>query len=193
MNKEIEKKYAIKNLPDNIEIIKIQDIQQTFLYRDINTHIRIRKLTNRKDNATQYVYTVKTKGDIQYNNDWNIARKYEIENCISKEEYEELVQKRITNTINKTRINVPIKNGFVVEIDVYYDYLEGLITADIEFPDEETAKLFKKPDWLGEELGYKTLSNGKLAQMNRQQFLDKVTNEFMENNKIIIEKLKKLI
>ena len=193
MNKEIEKKYAIKKLPDNIEIIKIQDIQQTFLYRDINTHIRIRKLTNRKDKTTQYVYTVKTKGDIQYNNDWNIARKYEIENCISKEEYEELIQKRITNIISKTRINVPIENGFIVEIDIYYDYLEGLITAEIEFSDEETAKLFKKPDWLGEELGYKNLSNGKLAQMNREQFLDKVTDEFMENNKIIIEKLKKLI
>lgn len=174
MNKEIEKKYSIKNLPDDIEIIKIQDIQQTFIYRDNNTHIRIRKITDRKDKTTQYVYTVKTKGDIQYNNDWNIARKYEIESNISKEEYEELIQKRITNIINKTRINVPI-------------------TAEIEFPDEETAKLFKKPDWLGEELGYKTLSNGKLAQMNREQFMDKVTDDFMQNNKIIIEKLKKLI
>ena len=193
MNKEIEKKYAIKNLPDNIEIIKIQDIQQSFIYRDVKSHIRLRKLDDRKAKTTQYIYTVKTKGDISYNNDYNIAKLYEIESYISKDEYENLIKRRIGNMINKTRINVPIENGFVVEIDIYYDYLEGLITAEIEFPDEETAKLFKKPDWLGEELGYKTLSNGKLAQMNRQQFLDKVTNEFMENNKIIIEKLKKLI
>lgn len=193
MNKEIEKKYSIINLPDDIEIIKIQDIQQTFIYRDNNTHIRIRRLTNRKDKTTQYVYTVKTKGDIQYNNDWNIARKYEIESYISKEEYEELIQKRITNIINKTRINVPIENDLVVEIDIYYDYLEGLITAEIEFPDEETAKIFEKPDWLGEELGYKNFSNGKLSLMNREQFINNVTDEFMENNKIIIEKLKKLI
>ena len=193
MNKEIEKKYSIKNLPDDIEIVKIQDIQQAFIYRDIKSHIRLRKLDDRKAKTTQYVYTVKTKGDITYNNDYNIARLYEIESYISKDEYEDLMQKRIANMINKTRINVPIENGLVVEIDIYYDYLEGLITAEIEFPDEERAKLFEKPDWLGEELGYKNFSNGKLSLMNREQFINNVTDEFMENNKIIIEKLKKLI
>ena len=193
MNKEIEKKYAIKNLPDNIEIIKIQDIQQSFIYRDVKSHIRLRKLDDRKAKTTQYIYTVKTKGDISYNNDYNIAKLYEIESYISKDEYENLIKRRTGNMINKTRINVPIENGFVVEIDIYYDYLEGLITAEIEFPDEETAELFKQPDWLGEELGYKNFSNGKLSLMNREQFLDKVTDEFMQNNKIIIEKLKKLI
>ena len=193
MNKEIEKKYSIKNLPDDIEIVKIQDIQQAFIYRDTKSHIRLRKLDDRKAKTTQYVYTVKTKGDITYNNDYNIARLYEIESYISKDEYEDLMQKRIANMINKTRINVPIENDLVVEIDIYYDYLEGLITAEIEFPDEETAELFKKPDWLGEELGYKNFSNGKLSLMDREQFMDKVTDEFMENNKIIIEKLKKLI
>ena len=193
MNKEIEKKYAIKNLPYNIEIIKIQDIQQSFIYRDVKSHIRLRKLDDRKAKTTQYIYTVKTKGDISYNNDYNIAKLYEIESYISKDEYENLIKRRIGNMINKTRINVPIENGFVVEIDIYYDYLEGLITAEIEFPDEETAELFKKPDWLGEELGYKNFSNGKLSLMDREQFMDKVTDEFMQNNKIIIEKLKKLI
>ena len=193
MNKEIEKKYSIKNLPDDIEIIKIQDIQQSFIYRDVKSHIRLRKLDDRKAKTTQYIYTVKTKGDISYNNDYNIAKLYEIESCISKDEYENLIKRRIGNMINKTRINVPIENGFVVEIDIYYDYLEGLITAEIEFPDEETAELFKKPDWLGEELGYKNFSNGKLSLMDREQFMDKVTDEFMQNNKIIIEKLKKLI
>lgn len=193
MNKEIERKYAIKDLPNNIEITKIKDIEQAFIYKDNNTHIRIRKLNNRNDRTTQYVYTVKTKGDIQYKDNSKIGQKYEIESYISKEEYEDLIQKRISNIINKTRINVPIENGLIVEIDIYYDYLEGFLTAEIEFPNEEIAKTFNKPEWLGEELGYKELSNGKLSQMNREQFRSKVTDEFMENNKIIIEKLKKLI
>ena len=94
MNKEIEKKYAIKNLPDNIEIIKIQDIQQSFIYRDVKSHIRLRKLDDRKAKTTQYIYTVKTKGDISYNNDYNIAKLYEIESCISKDEYENLIKRR---------------------------------------------------------------------------------------------------
>lgn len=193
MNKEIERKYAINNLPNNIKITKVKDIEQAFIYKDNNTHIRIRKVTNRKEQTIQYIYTVKTKGDIQYNNDFSIGKKYEIENFISKEEYENLLKRKISNIINKTRINVPIENNLIVEIDIYYDYLEGFLTAEIEFPNEEIAKNFNKPDWLGEEIGYKELSNGKLSQMNREQFISKVTDEFMENNKIIIEKLKKLI
>lgn len=193
MNKEIERKYAINNLPNNIKITKVKDIEHAFIYKDNNTHIRIRKVTNRKEQTIQYIYTVKTKGDIQYNNDFSIGKKYEIENFISKEEYENLLKRKISNIINKTRINVPIENNLIVEIDIYYDYLEGFLTAEIEFPNEEIAKNFNKPDWLGEEIGYKELSNGKLSQMNREQFISKVTDEFMENNKIIIEKLKKLI
>ena len=193
MNKEIEKKYSIKDIPNDVKIIKIQDIQQSFIYRDTKSHIRLRKLEDRKSKATQYIYTVKTKGDISDNDDYNIARLYEIESYISKDEYEDLIEKRIGNMINKTRINVPISDGFVVEIDIYYDNLDGLVTAEIEFPDVETARLFTKPDWLGEELGYKSFSNGRLSLMNREQFMNDVTDEFMENNKIIIEKLKKLI
>ena len=193
MNKEIEKKYSIKDIPNDVKIIKIQDIQQSFIYRDTKSHIRLRKLEDRKSKATQYIYTVKTKGDISDNDDYNIARLYEIETYISKDEYEDLIEKRIGNMINKTRINVPISDGFVVEIDIYYDNLDGLVTAEIEFPDVETARLFTKPDWLGEELGNKSFSNGRLSLMNREQFMNDVTDEFMENNKIIIEKLKKLI
>lgn len=193
MNTEIEKKYSIKNLPDDIEIIKIQDIQQSFIYRDIKSHIRLRKLEDIKSKTIQYIYTLKTKGDISDNDNYNIEKLYEIESCISKDEYEELIGKRIGNMINKTRINVPIENNLVVEIDIYYDNLDGLVTAEIEFPDLETAKSFKKPDWLGEELGHKRFSNGRLSLMNREQFMNDVADEFMENNKIIIEKLKKLM
>lgn len=193
MNKEIERKYSINDIPNNMEISKILDMEQCTIYKDNNTMIRIRQTTDRKTQTTQYIYTVKIKGDIQYNNKSTIGQKYEIENYISKEEYEDLIQRKISNIIQKTRINVPIENGLIVEIDIYYDYLEGLLTAEVEFPNEEMAKTFKKPNWLGEELGYKKLSNGKLAQMNKEQFRSKVTEEFIEKNKSLIKKLKKLI
>ena len=167
MNKEIERKYSINSLPEDLKISKIKDIEQAYIYKDNNTHIRIRKITNRKEQSTKYIYTIKTKGDIQYQDNSCIGQKYEIEYLISEEEYEDLLTMKISNIINKTRINVPIKKGLVVEIDIYYDYLEGLLTAEIEFPNEEMAEQFDKPDWLGEELGYKELSNGKLAQMNK--------------------------
>ena len=72
-----------------------------------------------------------------------------------QEEFEKLIKKTISNIIEKTRITVPIENNLKVEIDIYYNYLEGLLTAEVEFQDEKQANNFQKPDWLGEELGYK--------------------------------------
>jgi len=193
MNKEIERKYAVRSLPDEIKISKIIDIEQAFIYKDINTIIRIRKVTDKKEKTTKYIYTVKTKGDIEYKNNFDIASKYEIESNISEEEYNKLIKRKISNIINKTRIDVPIEENLKVEIDIYYDYLEGLLTAEIEFPNEEMAKTYKKPDWLGEELGYKELSNRKLSQMTKEEFRSKVSEEFIEQNRKIISKLNEKI
>ena len=191
MNKEIERKYAIKYLPDNIKIEEIQKIEQVFIYRDENTIIRIRKVETKQE--TKYVYTVKTKGDIQYDNSYQIGQKYEIENNITKEMYEKLLPKKVSNQITKTRVVIPIENKLKVEIDIYYDYLQGFLTAEVEFPDEKQANLFHKPDWLGEEIGYKEFSNRKLAEMTQEEFKNKVSEEFMNHNQKIIEELNQLL
>lgn len=193
MNKEIERKYAVKEIPSNFKISQMTDIEQAFIYKDNNTIIRIRKVTDKKEKSTRYIYTIKTTGDIEYNNNYDIGKKYEIENDISKEEYEELIQRKISNIINKTRIVVPIEENLKAEIDIYYDYLEGLLTAEIEFPNEEIAKTYQKPDWLGEELGYKELSNRKLAEMTKEEFRSKVSKEFINKNLKIIDKLNEKI
>lgn len=193
MKQEIERKYAVKEFPDNLKISKILEIEQVYLYRDNFTNLRVRKITDKKQGTTQYIYTAKTKGDIEYNNSYQIGRKYEIENEITKEEYEELKKTKISNIINKTRIIIPIEENLKVEMDIYYEYLEGLLTAEIEFPNIEIANTYKKPDWLGEELGYKELSNRRLAEMTKEEFLSKVTEEFMNTNKKVIEQIHKKI
>ena len=111
----------------------------------------------------------------------------------TKEEYEELIQKKISNIINKTRIIVPIDENLKVEIDIYYEYLDGLLTAEIEFPSEEIARTYKEPMWLGKELGYKELSNRKLAEMTKEEFRSKVSEEFINQNRKLINKLNKII
>lgn len=193
MNKEIERKYAVSYLPEDLKIEKVINIEQAFIYRDINTIIRIRKIKNifdkAEENNVEYIYTVKTKGDIQYNDNYNVGKKYEIECNIEKEQYEKLLKNKISNIIEKTRIVCPIENQLKAEIDIYHNYLKGLLTVEVEFPNEEIAKSFVKPNWIGEELGYKELSNRKLAEMTREKFQTKVTNEFMENNKMIIKEL----
>lgn len=191
MNKEIERKYSVKYIPKNLKVESIVYIKQAFIYRDKLTLIRVRDIKEKYPTENQkYIYTLKTKGDIEYNNDYNIAKKYEIENEIPKEEFEKLIKKPISNIIEKTRITIPIENNLKVEIDVYYDYLEGLLTAEVEFQDEEQANNFQKPDWLGEELGYKKLSNRKLAEMTKDEWQKEVTKEFIKNNNIIIKMLK---
>ena len=185
MNQEIERKYEVQYFPDDIKIEKVQKIEQAFIYKDENTIIRIRKIQTKQ--ATDYIYTVKTKGDIPYDNCYQIGQKYEIESNITKELYEKLLVRKISNQIVKTRLVVPIQNNLKVEIDIYYGYLQGFLTAEVEFPTVD------KPDWLGEEIGYKELSNRKLAEMTQEQFRNKVSEEVMRNNINIIETLNKLI
>lgn len=191
MNKEIERKFAVKYLPENLNVESIVHIKQAFIYRDKLTLIRIRDIKESYPKDKQiYIYTLKTKGDIEYNNNYDVAKKYEIENEIDKELFDKLIKNKISNIIEKTRIKIPIENNLKVEIDIYYDYLEGLLTAEIEFPNEELANKFQKPAWLGKELGYKKLSNRKLAEMTKDEWQKEGTKEMIENNNIIIKQLK---
>ena len=57
-----------------------------------------------------------------------------------------------------------IENGPTIEVDVYSDELDGLVTAEIEFDSTERSHEFSPPDWLGEELtGDERYANQQLA------------------------------
>ena len=190
MKQEIERKYAVNYLPEGLKITDILDIEQAFIYKDLKTVIRIRKIQNKKTNHTEYIYTVKTKGDMEYQVQENIAQAYEIESPISEDKFNELIKNKISSIIRKTRMVIPIENNLKVEMDIYDNYLEGLITAEIEFPNKDIAHNFEKPEWLGEEIGYKELSNWKLSNMTKEEWKTKVTMESLENNRKIIQNLK---
>ena len=191
LKQEIERKYAVNYLPKELKITNIIDIEQAFIYKDAKTVIRIRKIQNKKSNSIEYIYTVKTKGDIQHQKDANIANAYEIESYIQEEEFNKLIKNKISSIIRKTRMVIPIGDNLNVEMDIYKDYLQDLITAEVEFPSEDIAKNFQKPDWLGEEMQYKELSNWKLSNMTKEEWMKKVTKESLENNRKIILNLKK--
>ena len=85
MNKEIERKFAVKYLPENLNVESIVHIKQAFIYRDKLTLIRIRDIKESYPKDKQiYIYTLKTKGDIEYNNNYDVAKKYEIEKICKK-------------------------------------------------------------------------------------------------------------
>ena len=185
MKQEIERKYAVNYLPENLEITDIVDIEQAFIYKDAKTVIRIRKICNKKSNTIEYIYTVKTKGDIAYHKDSTVANAYEIESYIQEEEFNKLIKNKISSIIRKTRMIIPIENNLKVEMDIYKDYLQDFITAEVEFPNEDIAKKFQKPEWLGEEMKYKEISNWKLSNMTKEEWMKKVTKESLENNKLV--------
>ena len=196
MNQEIERKFAIKYIPKNLQIEKIINIRQNTIYRDNLTLVRLRKtnikdLKDKTEENDKYIYTVKTKGDID-KKIGKIARIYEIENEITEEQYNKIILNKKYNTIDKTRVVVNLTDMLKAEIDIYYDYLEGLLTLEVEFPNSEEANKFEIPDWFGEELGYEKISNGKLARMNREEFENTVGIEFLEENKKNIEDFKKI-
>ena len=191
MKQEIERKYTVNYFPEDLKITDVLNIEQAFIYKDAKTVIRIRKIQNKKSNHIEYMYTVKTKGDITYHKDSTVANTYEIESSIQEEAFNELMKNRISNIIRKTRIMIPIENNLKVEMDIYKDYLQDFITAEVEFPSEEVANTFQKPEWLGEEMQYKELSNWKLSNMTKEEWMKKVTKESLENNRKIILELKK--
>ena len=66
--------------------------------------------------------------------------------------------------LTKTRYDVPWKK-LTIEIDIYRGSNEGLMVAEVEFPDVETYHSFRPPAWLGEEVtGASRYSNVKLAR-----------------------------
>lgn len=56
-----------------------------------------------------------------------------------------------TKRVKKRRYRVP-REGMSIELDVYQEKLEGLITAEVEFPSEEDGNAFRPPAWLGAEI-----------------------------------------
>ena len=66
--------------------------------------------------------------------------------------------------IRKVRYEVPY-DGRVIQVDLYRRKLNGLVTAEVEFPDEDAASRFHAPGWLGREVtGDEPYSNQSLAR-----------------------------
>lgn len=52
--------------------------------------------------------------------------------------------------VEKIRYFLPAGDGLIWEIDEYLEQNQGLFTAEIELPSEDTS--FLRPEWLGEEV-----------------------------------------
>ena len=156
---EIERKYAIHEMPENLEQYKNKKIEQGYLCH--NPTIRIRKSND------DYYMTYKSKFGLENKSEGSAIINNEVELPLTKEAYLTLKEKIDGNMVYKTRYLIPISNGLTVELDVFENILSGLVFAEVEFPDESTADSFIPPSWFGKELSSdKRFSNYHLSLLS---------------------------
>ncbi|WP_029322744.1 CYTH domain-containing protein [Butyrivibrio sp. AE3004] len=168
MGVEIERKFTVKELPHNLESYPVRIIEQGYL--NVVPAIRVR----REDD--HYYMTYKVKKDFlkvsDHENDEIGKTEYNMP--LDKESYEHLVLKADGNVIKKKRYILPLnEDGFhdkaigeklKIELDVFEGVFEGRILAEVEFPDEETASLYKPADWfLDDVTGDVNYSNAHMS------------------------------
>ena len=153
---EIEKKFKIKELPEELEKYEKIEIEQAYLNHGCKPTLRIRKY-----NENEYILSYKSRKE-QYRDDLSVCD--EIELPLSEEAYEHLKTKIDGRVIYKTRYIIPLEDGLKVEIDRFKDFFDGVCFAEIEFKSEEQAKTYQIPSWLGEDISnQKRVKNGYMA------------------------------
>ena len=151
---EIERKFLIseENLPKNLDSYPHHKLEQGYL--STAPVVRIRK------EDENYYLTYKSKG-LMTREEYNLP--------LTKESYEHMRPKADGILISKTRYLIPFKT-YTIELDVFDAPYEGLILAEVEFPDESSANSFTAPDWFGEDVTFSkiyhnsTLSAGKTQE-----------------------------
>ncbi|WP_418486086.1 CYTH domain-containing protein [Eshraghiella crossota] len=136
---EIERKFLIKKLPDNLTSYKARKIEQAYLCTDPVVRVR-------RDNDDYYL-TYKSRGMI-------VREEYNLP--LTKEAYGHLLAKADGNIITKTRYEIPEKDNLTIELDVFEGKFDGLLLAEVEFTSEEEALGYIPPEWFGEDVSNST-------------------------------------
>lgn len=134
---EIERKFLVKQLPQQLESYKCHRIEQGYLCT--SPVVRIRK----QDDS--YILTYKSKG-MMVREEYNLP--------LTMEAYCHLREKADGNLIAKKRYVIPIEKGLKIELDLFEAPFDGMILAEVEFPTEEAALSWLPPSWLGEDVTY---------------------------------------
>ena len=149
---EIERKWLIDKLPKEIEKCPHEKIEQ-FYVSTAEPIIRLRRY------GDKYFLTIKEGGRLK-------RAEYEFE--VNRDYYEKMSLKSDGIIIKKTRYRQPVfflKKEYIAEIDVFNDYYDGLIYAEVEFESEEEAVSFAAPEWFGKEVTLeKGYSNAELSK-----------------------------
>ena len=148
-NREIERKFLVKQLPEKLKRRRHYPIAQGYLASEPGgRHVRLRK----KGKTASLTFKV-GRG----------AHREEREVNLSPKQFAALWPGTAGRRLRKLRYEIPWRN-LMIEIDVYRGKHSGLVVAEVEFPDLATCREFKPPRWFGREVtGQKRYSNVRLA------------------------------
>lgn len=132
---EIERKFVVERLPDDIARGASEHIRQGYLSIE-PAEVRLRS----RDDAT-YELAVKSLGGL---------RRAEVNLPLTAEQFEELWP-LVQRSVEKDRALHEVE-GRTAEVDVYRGKLAGLVVVEIEFPSETDAQAFTPPAWFGLEV-----------------------------------------
>ncbi len=133
---EIERKFLISALPDNLSDYPCHQIEQGYLCTGPVVRIR------RQDDS--YILTYKSGGFLS-REEYNLP--------LTKEAYEHLKPKADGIYISKKRYCIPF-GKYTIELDVFEGDAAPLILAEVEFPTIEEANAFIPPEWFTEDVTY---------------------------------------
>lgn len=134
---EIERKFLVERPPDGLDGVRAHDLDQGYLAIDGAVEVRIRS------DGERHRLTIKGGHG---------RTRLESELDIGAERFAELWPLTAGRRVRKRRHLIELEDGLVLELDVYADALDGLMTAEVEFPSEAASDAFTPPPWLGPEL-----------------------------------------
>ncbi len=148
-SREIERKFLLKRLPDNLKQSRRYVIAQGYLATEpAGRQVRLSK----KGKTASLTFKV-GRG----------AHREEREIKLSPKQFAALWPGTAGRRLRKLRYEIPWKN-LLIEIDIYRGRHAGLVVAEVEFPDRLTCRKFEPPSWFGREVtGEKRYSNVRLA------------------------------
>lgn len=146
---EIERKFTIKYLPENLEQYPCHLIEQAYLNTDPVVRIR------RQDD--DYYLTYKGSGLIA-REEYNLP--------LNEHSYYHLREKSDGNVISKKRYIIPIEHptfasgykeyinrtSLFVELDIFEAPFAPLMIAEVEFPSKDMADAFIPLDWFDQDV-----------------------------------------
>ena len=148
---EIERKFLVKTIPDNLSEYKCGIIEQAYLCTEPVVRVR-------KDND-EYYLTYKGRG-LMAREEYNLP--------LTNESYQHLLAKADGNIITKKRYEIPDGTGKTIELDIFEGVFSGTVVAEVEFETIEEANSYTAPSWFGKDVTNDTAYHN--SNMSKKEF-----------------------